>query len=83
MGGHAAVLPSKNYKKYADINITNYKVVNLNKEYYLFQHKDYLPEFKVRSSFEIPENFEPYVDGGNSYALRKKDEIERAAKANR
>lgn len=58
-----------NYKKYADINITNYKVVNLNKEYYLFQHKDYLPEFKVRSSFEIPENFEPYVDGGNSYVI--------------
>lgn len=26
--------------KYADINITNYKLVNLNRQYYLFQHSD-------------------------------------------
>ena len=26
--------------KYADVNITNYKFVNLNRQYYLFQHSD-------------------------------------------
>ena len=26
--------------KYADVNITNYKLVNLNRQYYLFQHSD-------------------------------------------
>ncbi len=27
-------------EKYADVNITNYKIVNLNTQYYLFQHSD-------------------------------------------
>jgi peroxiredoxin len=58
-----------NYVTYADINITNYKVVNLNKSYYLFQHRDDLPEFIARTSFSMPDNFRPYVDGGDLYVI--------------
>jgi peroxiredoxin len=58
-----------NSQKYADINITNYKFVNLNTSYYLFPHKDILPEFQYRSTFEIPENFDTYVDEGDAYVV--------------
>ena len=58
-----------NYVKYADINITNYKVVNLNKSYYLFQHRDDLPEFISRTSFSMPDNFRPYIDAGDLYVI--------------
>ncbi len=56
-------------KKYADINITNYKFVNLFTRYYLFQHKDTLPEFSSRTVFELPENFDNYVDKGDAYVV--------------
>ena len=58
-----------NQQKYADINITNYKLVNLNTRYYLFQHKDTLPEFSSRTSFEMPQNFDNYYDKNDSYVV--------------
>ncbi len=42
---------------YARITITNYKYVNMNKCYYLFQHYDYLPTWSTESTFEFPDNF--------------------------
>lgn len=55
--------------KYADINITNYKLVNLNHQYYLFQHKDSLPEFKEQPQFVLPDNFSDYSDEGEQYVI--------------
>ena len=56
-------------RKYADINITNYKLVNLNTQYYLFQHKDSLPEFKEQPQFTMPANFGDYNDQGEQYVV--------------
>jgi len=58
-----------NEKKYADINITNYKMVNLNRQYYLFQHRDSLPEFDNRTAFEMPFNYSDYSDQGHQYVV--------------
>ena len=58
-----------NQRKYADINITNYKMVNLNKQYYLFQHKDSLPELTTQPVFALPYNFSDYSDQGNTYVV--------------
>lgn len=46
-----------NDRKYADINITNYKLVNLNRQYYLFQHKDAMSEFGRQPDFRLPDNY--------------------------
>ena len=54
---------------YAEINITNFKFVNLNTSYYLFRHVDNLPEFVVRSSFNLTDNFGDYNDVGNAYVI--------------
>jgi peroxiredoxin len=56
-------------RPYATVNITNYKLVNLNTCYYLFQHVDNLPEFTERTSFVIPENFREYTDEGQNYVV--------------
>lgn len=56
-------------EQYAIINITNYKLVNLNACYYLFQHVDNLPEFKERTSFVMPDNFIEYTDAGQEYVV--------------
>lgn len=56
-------------KKYADINITNYKLVNLNTQYYLFQHKDNLPAFVERDVFTLPDHFSDYADEGDQYVV--------------
>ncbi len=58
-----------NQQKYADINITNYKFVNLNTRYYLFPHKDSLPAFSRRTNFEMPKNFDSYTDIGDNYIV--------------
>ena len=56
--------------KYADINITNYKLVNLNKEYYLFQHRDSLPTLTGQpATFTLPYNFSDYSDNGEQYVV--------------
>lgn len=50
---------------YARITITNYKYVNMNKCFYLFQHYDYLPAWDVQTTFDFPSNFivkESYTD---------------------
>ena len=58
-----------NQRKYADINITNYKMVNLNRSYYLFLHRDSLPEFSSRTAFEMPYNYSDYTDQGDQYVI--------------
>ena len=55
--------------KYADINITNYKLVNLNTQYYLFQHKDNLPTFTDQPTFTLPIHFSEYEDVGQQYVV--------------
>jgi len=54
-------------RKYADINITNYKFVNLNRRYYLFQHRDSLPSLTDQPEFSLPYNFQDYEDEGEQY----------------
>ena len=56
-------------RKYADINITNYKLVNLNRRYYLFQHKDSLTEFGARPEFVMPDNYDDYNEDGEQYVV--------------
>ena len=56
-------------RKYADINITNYKLVNMNKQYYLFQHKAYLPDFNETPSFVLPDNFSDYQEEDDEYVV--------------
>ncbi len=56
-------------KKYADINITNYKLVNLNRQYYLFQHKDSLPTFTAQPTFTLNEHFTEYKEEGQQYVV--------------
>lgn len=58
-----------NDRKYADINITNYKLVNLNREYYLFQHKGSMSTLGEKPSFLMPDNFEDYVNEGEQYVI--------------
>ena len=58
-----------NEKKYADINITNYKLVNLNKQYYLFQHKDSLSALAEQPVFSLPRNFSDYNDEDEQYVV--------------
>ena len=57
-------------QKYADVNITNYKLVNMNKQYYLFQHRDILPEFIARSTpYTMPFNYSDYLEQVNEYVI--------------
>lgn len=58
-----------NMRKYADINITNYKLVNLNRQYYLFQHKDVLYALTKQPVFILPNNFSDYSDEGDEYVV--------------
>ena len=58
-----------NNRKYADINITNYKLVNLNKQYYLFQHKSSMSSFEEAPTFLLPDNFDDYADEGEQYVV--------------
>lgn len=58
-----------NDKKYAEINITNYKFVNLNNQYYLFQHKDSIAEFSERTKFTMPDNYGDYTEKGDQYVV--------------
>lgn len=55
--------------KYADINITNYKLVNLNKQYYLFQHKDILSSFSEKPDFLFPDNYGTYSEENGHYVV--------------
>ena len=58
-----------NQRKYADINITNYKLVNMNRCYYLFQHKDSLVELGPQPEFTLSGNFGDYHDKGEQYVV--------------
>ncbi|MBQ8936895.1 MAG: Mfa1 family fimbria major subunit [Prevotella sp.] len=58
-----------NQRKYADINITNYKMVNLNTRYYLFRHTDNLPTFTERTTFDLPYSYGDYSDEGDQYVV--------------
>lgn len=55
--------------EYAHINITNYKFVNLNKRYYLFQHKDSLSVLGPQPEFTMPSHFSDYGDEGEQYVV--------------
>ena len=46
--------------KYADVKISNYKLVNLMTQYYLFQHTDQLSTFIEKPDFQFPLNFMKY-----------------------
>ena len=56
-------------KNYAEINITNYKLVNLNRQYYLFQHKDSLIELNGQTEFVMPYNYGDYTEHGEQYVV--------------
>lgn len=56
-------------KKYADIHLTNYKLVNLNSEYYLFQHKAEMSALGGKPIFVMPQNFEEYNYGNREYVI--------------
>lgn len=58
-----------NGRKYTDINITNYKLVNLNRQYYLFQHKDSLTTLGSQPAFTMPANYGDYHDQGEQYVV--------------
>lgn len=52
-----------NERKYADINITNYKLVNMNKQYYLFKHTALIDELTSQvPEFKMPEDFQEFED---------------------
>ncbi len=56
-------------RKYADINITNYKLVNMNRRYYLFQHRDNLPTLTTQPVFTLPYHYDDYIEGGEEYVV--------------
>jgi peroxiredoxin len=56
-------------RKYADINITNYKLVNLNRQYFLFLHRDEMTALGEKPAFLMPDNFSDYADEGNQYVI--------------
>jgi hypothetical protein len=56
-------------EKYADINITNYKLVNLNKQYYLFQHKGNMTTLGAKPTFVLPDNYGEYGGGRDEYII--------------
>ena len=58
-----------NGRKYADINITNYKLVNLNRQYYLFQHRDSLSELTGQPEFVLPYHYDDYTDINEQYVV--------------
>jgi len=55
--------------KYADIKITNSKLLNLNKSYYLFQHTDVLTSLGVATEFKYPDNYLDYANAANQYVI--------------
>ena len=58
-----------NDRKYADINITNYKLVNLNTRYYLFQHTDRLTQLTPQPQFTLSSHFADYADEDDQYVV--------------
>ena len=56
-------------EKYAEVNLTNYKLVNMNRCYYLFQHTDSLTELGAQPEFELPKNFTEHDKGGDWYVI--------------
>lgn len=56
-------------RKYADINVTNYQFVNLNRQYYLFQHKGIMSSFGKKPDFLFPDNFGDYSDESEHYVI--------------
>ena len=58
-----------NSRKYAEINITNYKLVNLNRQYYLFQHKDVMYSLGKQPVFRLPNNYEDCVEQDGQYVV--------------
>ena len=56
-------------EKYADVKITNYKLVNLNKCFYLFQHTDRMEELTEKPGFKMPDHFREYEDNNGQYIV--------------
>ena len=59
---------SHNGTKYADVNITNYKLVNLNRQYYLFQHRDFMSSLG-QPAFVFPDSYDEYTYGDSEYVV--------------
>ena len=55
--------------KYADIKITNYKFVNLNTRFYLFQHTDKLTSLGAKPEFQLPGNYISLGEEGSQYVV--------------
>ena len=58
-----------NSRKYAEINITNYKLVNLNRQYYLFQHKDVMYSLGQQPTFLLPDNYGECYEQEGQYVV--------------
>lgn len=58
-----------NQRKYAEINITNYKLVNMNRQYFLFQHRDSLPALTDEPEYTLPFHFCDYNDQDDQYVV--------------
>ena len=66
---HNNFMLKHNNRKYADVNITNYKLVNLNKQYYLFQHKSVMNTLGEMPNYVLPDNFDDYGEGNDEYVI--------------
>jgi peroxiredoxin len=69
IGAQNPFVLTHNSRIYANINITNYKLVNLNTQYYLFMHMDSMDELGEQPDFKIPENYNGYYEEGNQYVV--------------
>ena len=72
-------------RKYADINITNYKLVNLNTQYYLFQHQDNVTTLGEQPEFQLPNHFADNSEADDQYVVdpffyQKTGDLNEAAK---
>lgn len=55
--------------KYAEVKITNYKLVNLMSCYYLFQHRDIVMDLGTEQPFAYPDTYGEYTEGTNEYII--------------
>jgi len=58
-----------NGRTYAEVHITNYKFVNLNRSYYLFQHRDELTTLHEQPDFQFPFHYGDYNEEGYQYVV--------------
>lgn len=54
---------------YAELHVTNYKLVNMNRQYFLFQHTRQMSRFDAQPDFVFPADFGEFTGGQNQYVL--------------